>query len=88
MPQEIPCSSSCSKLIAVLQVSWAISANHGGGYQYRLCALDDMDGLTEKCFQRTPLKPVGLQVIFRLLLFSCARPACAAVCGLPLRLLF
>ena len=33
--------------------------NHGGGYQYRLCALPpeeaDFSELTEECFQKTPL---------------------------------
>jgi hypothetical protein len=24
-----------------VEVSWAIEANHGGGYQYRLCKVDD-----------------------------------------------
>ena len=35
-------------------VGWGIVANHGGGYQYRLCSKKDQ--LTEECFQRTPLK--------------------------------
>ena len=26
---------------ATVEVSWAIEANHGGGYQYRLCKVDD-----------------------------------------------
>lgn len=38
------------------EVAWAISANHGGGYTYRLCPAG---GLTEECFQRTPLPFVG-----------------------------
>ena len=34
--------------------------NHGGGYQYRLCALppdggSDLTRVTEECFQKTPL---------------------------------
>ena len=32
--------------------------NHGGGYQYRLCALPEegeFPELTEECFQKTPL---------------------------------
>lgn len=32
---------------------WSIRANHGGGYQYRLCPLSEP--LTEECFQKTPL---------------------------------
>jgi len=34
-------------------VHWRLSVNHGGGYQYRLCPRSE--GLTEECFQRTPL---------------------------------
>lgn len=32
---------------------WSIRANHGGGYQYRICPASEP--LTEACFQRTPL---------------------------------
>jgi hypothetical protein len=32
---------------------WSIRANHGGGYQYRLCPLGDM--LDEACFFKIPL---------------------------------
>jgi hypothetical protein len=39
------------------EVSWGISANHGGGYQYRLCPANE--ALTEECFQKTPLKFSG-----------------------------
>lgn len=35
------------------EVAWSIWANHGGGYQYRLCPADEE--LSEACFQRTPL---------------------------------
>jgi len=38
---------------SVVNVSWAISANHGGGYVYRLCSADEE--LTEACFQQTIL---------------------------------
>ena len=43
------------------EVAWGILANHGGGYSYRLCKLpkDGIRGLTEACFQKTPLKFVG-----------------------------
>lgn len=34
-------------------VRWRLAVNHGGGYQYRLCPKSE--GLTEECFQRTPL---------------------------------
>jgi len=36
------------------RVAWGISANHGGGYSFRLCKADG--NVTEECFQRTPLK--------------------------------
>ena len=34
-----------------------MSANHGGGYSYRLCKIPDIGpiGLSEECFQKTPL---------------------------------
>ena len=34
-------------------------ANHGGGYQYRLCSASE--NLTEQCFQKTPLAFSGNQ---------------------------
>lgn len=40
-----------------VEVAWAIAANHGGGYHYRLCKKSD--GISEECFQRTPLKFAG-----------------------------
>jgi hypothetical protein len=36
---------------------WSIRANHGGGWQYRLCPLESK--LTEECFQKTPLSFAG-----------------------------
>jgi hypothetical protein len=48
-----------------VEVAWAIGANHGGGYNYRLCkkssepwhnaSARNMD-VTEECFQASPLK--------------------------------
>lgn len=40
-----------------VEVAWGITANHGGGYSYRLCKIpqEGMTGLTEECFQKTPL---------------------------------
>jgi len=40
------------------EVGWGIYANHGGGYSYRLCKVgeDGPGGVTEDCFQKTPLK--------------------------------
>eukprot|EP00039_Didymoeca_costata_P022633 m.4894 g.4894 ORF g.4894 m.4894 type:complete len:350 (+) comp3128_c0_seq1:97-1146(+) len=37
----------------IVEVSWGITANHGGGYQYRLCPVSEK--LTEQCFQKTIL---------------------------------
>jgi len=37
------------------EVAWAISANHGGGYSYRLCKSDTAN-VTEECFQQLPLR--------------------------------
>jgi len=41
------------------EVTWTIEANHGGGYQYRLCPANQT--LDEECFQKTPLEFVGQQ---------------------------
>eukprot|EP00092_Neocalanus_flemingeri_P096221 GFUD01122461.1.p1 GENE.GFUD01122461.1~~GFUD01122461.1.p1 ORF type:complete len:336 (+),score=73.39 GFUD01122461.1:61-1008(+) len=42
----------------VVTAGWGIFANHGGGYSYRLCKVPEegVRGLTEECFQQTPLK--------------------------------
>ena len=36
-----------------VEVAWAITANHGGGYAYRLCPIDNdtAESLSEECFQ-------------------------------------
>lgn len=39
------------------EVAWAIFANHGGGYQYRLCPEEEEP--TEGCFQKYPIDFVG-----------------------------
>lgn len=38
---------------STVEVAWGITANHGGGYQYRLCPADQK--ITEECFQAHPL---------------------------------
>lgn len=44
----------------VVEVSWTMNANHGGGYYWRLCKLpSDGAPVTESCFQETPLQFVG-----------------------------
>eukprot|EP01065_Artemidia_motanka_P016772 TRINITY_DN2036_c0_g1_i8.p1 TRINITY_DN2036_c0_g1~~TRINITY_DN2036_c0_g1_i8.p1 ORF type:complete len:465 (+),score=165.13 TRINITY_DN2036_c0_g1_i8:65-1396(+) len=40
-----------------VDVAWGIYANHGGGYQYRLCPAGSK--LDEECFRKTPLEFVG-----------------------------
>ncbi|CAJ1443282.1 unnamed protein product [Effrenium voratum] len=42
---------------SVQEVAWAIAANHGGGYSYRLCPKSG--DVSEECFQRHVLKFVG-----------------------------
>lgn len=44
---------------SIQEVAWGIFANHGGGYQYRLCKNDGKNKVTEECFQQTPLKFYG-----------------------------
>jgi len=39
----------------VVEAEWAIYANHGGGYSYRLCKKVEGQTETEECYQRTPL---------------------------------
>jgi len=40
---------------SVVEVAFGVKANHGGGYNWRLCR--NVDGTaTEECFQKTPLK--------------------------------
>ena len=43
------------------EVAWLVTANHGGGYSYRLCPMPEggISELTEECFQQTPLDFVG-----------------------------
>ena len=51
---------------SIQEVAWSITANHGGGYAYRLCPRrsesdggDDMVDLTEECFQAHHLEFAG-----------------------------
>lgn len=49
---------------STVEVAWGITANHGGGYQYRICRIKKesynvTEEATEECFQRTPLEFVG-----------------------------
>lgn len=40
------------------EISWSLLANHGGGYQYRLCPKDKLNE-GEDCFKRMPLDFAG-----------------------------
>jgi len=42
-----------------------LTANHGGGYSYRLCRVPEFDPITEECFQKIPLSFVGDTQEFR-----------------------
>jgi len=42
---------------SVVEVAWGITANHGGGYQFRICPASGE--LTEQCFQQQVLPFVG-----------------------------
>merc|ERR1711871_419534 len=42
---------------SVVEAEWAIYANHGGGYSYRLCRKDGSGSeATEACYSKTPLR--------------------------------
>lgn len=41
---------------SVVEAEWAIYANHGGGYSYRLCKKVEGQVETEECYQKTPLE--------------------------------
>merc|ERR1712139_515274 len=46
-------SGAVWKAGSTVEAKWSIRANHGGGWQYRLCPLKS--NLTEACFQETPV---------------------------------
>lgn len=51
---------------SIVNASWHNTAEHGGGYQYRLCPASA--ALTEECFQKMPLKfadPTKHTVVFK-----------------------
>jgi hypothetical protein len=50
-------SGAVWKVGATVETIWSLRANHGGGYQYRLCKLGR--NLTEACFQETPIPFAG-----------------------------
>merc|ERR1719461_836926 len=50
---EVP-SATVWKRGQYAEATWQVTANHGGGYQYRLCPAGS--ALTEECFQKMPLQ--------------------------------
>jgi len=50
-------SGTVWKAGSVVETLWSLRANHGGGYQYRLCPLNSE--LTEACMQQTPVPFAG-----------------------------
>jgi len=51
------------KIGSRVEAHFGILGNHGGGYSYRLCKVpkEGVTGLTEECFQKTPLRFSGNQ---------------------------
>lgn len=54
-------SDAVMKAGTTFDAVWGMRANHGGGYQYRLCPLNEP--LTEDCFKATPLPFAGVQML-------------------------
>jgi len=50
-------SGAVWKIGSTVEAMWSLRANHGGGFQYRLCPLKS--DLTEACFQQTPMPFAG-----------------------------
>jgi hypothetical protein len=55
---ELP-SGTVWKVGEEVETTWGMRANHGGGYQYRLCPSGSI--LTEDCFKANPVPFVGKQ---------------------------
>jgi len=60
----MPSTQTVWRVGSKVEVAWGIWANHGGGYQYRLCPRSE--NLTEECFQKTPLPFVSKSQKLRL----------------------
>jgi len=54
-------SQATWKVGSEVEIKWGLRANHGGGYQLRLCPASAE--LTEACFQQMPLPFVGMQYL-------------------------
>ena len=60
---------------AVVNATWSIYANHGGGYSYRLCKHNAAGSpVTEACFQQTPLEFASPFTTARFTLANPAKP--------------
>jgi len=55
IPEQTP---TYWKAGSIVDVAWAITANHGGGYSYRLCR-NEGNIINEECFQQNQLKFYG-----------------------------
>merc|ERR1719330_294487 len=62
--QLVPSEKTQWTVGSTVEVEWGMWANHGGGYQYRLCPKSEP--LTEECFQRMPLPFAGATQKLRL----------------------
>ena len=49
----------------VIEASWSIWSNHGGGYQYRICPSDGSIPIDEKCFTSNVLPFATNRTIIR-----------------------
>lgn len=54
---SLPKSPTVWKRGGTAEVAFALTANHGGGYSYRLCPVDGP--VSEECFQQNPLSFAG-----------------------------
>ena len=51
-PSHVTSARLTQAVAADSNASWAVIANHGGGYQYRLCRKIKGYEVTEECFQQ------------------------------------
>jgi len=53
LPKNSSLGIATWKIGSEVEVMWQITANHGGGYQYRMCLASS--NISEACFRQTPL---------------------------------
>eukprot|EP00521_Asterionellopsis_glacialis_P012969 CAMPEP_0195293008 /NCGR_PEP_ID=MMETSP0707-20130614/11408_1 /TAXON_ID=33640 /ORGANISM="Asterionellopsis glacialis, Strain CCMP134" /LENGTH=477 /DNA_ID=CAMNT_0040353615 /DNA_START=69 /DNA_END=1502 /DNA_ORIENTATION=+ len=51
---------------SVVEASYYLTVNHGGGYQYRVCPTNDDSPLNEECFEANPLQFASSEHIVKL----------------------